>query len=57
MYTDKIGDVVNEYNNRYYSTIKIKSDDVKSSSYIDFDSENNDKDPKFEVGNCVRISK
>ena len=57
MYTDKIGDVVNEYNNRYYSTIKIKSDDVKSSSYIDFDPENNDKDPKFEVGNCVRISK
>ena len=57
MYSDKTGDVVNEYINRYYSTIKIKSDDVKSSSYIDFDSENNDKDPKFEVGNCVRISK
>ena len=57
MYSDKTGDVVNEHNNRYYSTIKIKSDDVKSSSYIDYDPENNDKDPKFEAENCERIFK
>ena len=25
--------------------------------HIDFDTENNDKDPKFEVGDHVRISK
>ena len=30
---------------------------VKRSSYIDFNVENSDKDPKFEVGGHVRISK
>ena len=30
---------------------------VKSSTYIDFDIENNDKNPKFMVGDQVRISK
>ena len=28
----------------------MKSADVKSRTYIDFDGENKDKDPKFEVG-------
>ena len=28
-----------------------------SDTYIDGDVESNDKDPKFEVGDCVRISK
>ena len=31
--------------------------DVKSWTYIDFSNENNDKDPKFKIGNIVRISK
>ena len=35
----------------------MKSVDVKSSTYIDFDKENDKKDPKFEVGDHVRISK
>ena len=30
---------------------------VKSCTYIKFNVENNDKDPKFEVGDHVRISK
>ena len=46
-----------KYNNTYYRTIKIKSVDVKSSSYIDFNRENNKKDPKFKVGDDIRISK
>ena len=31
--------------------------DVKSSSYIDFDKENNKDDTKFSIGENVRISK
>ena len=33
----------------------MKPTDVKSSTYIDFDVENNDKDPKFKVGDHIRI--
>ena len=57
MYIDNLNDIVNEYNNSYHSTIKLKLIAVKSSTYIDFDIENNDKDPKFEVSDHVRISK
>ena len=49
MYTDKLVDIVNEQNNTHHSTIKIKLADVKSSIYIQ-NVENNNKDPKFEVG-------
>ena len=56
VYIDKLDDIVNKYNT-YQSTIKMKSVDVKSSTYIDFGTENNDKDPKFKVGDHVRISK
>ena len=37
--------------------IKMKPVDVTLSTYIDFDVENNKKDPKFEVVDHVRISK
>ena len=35
----------------------MKPVDVKSSTYIDFDNNNNKEDPKFKVGDHVRISK
>ena len=35
----------------------MKPADVKDNTYIDFKIETNDKDPKFKVGNHVRISK
>ena len=35
----------------------MKPIDVKDSTYIDFSKEVNDKDPKFKVGDHVRISK
>ena len=35
----------------------MKPVDVKSSIYIDFDKENNDKGPKFNIGDHERISK
>ena len=34
----------------------MKPTDIKLSTYIDFDVENNDKDPKFEVDDHVRIT-
>ena len=57
VYIDKLDDIVNEYNNTYHKTIKIKPVDVKDNVYIDFEKEVNDKDPKFKVSNHVRISK
>ena len=57
VYTDKLDDIVNKYNNTYHSTIKIKSVDIKSNTYINSGKEINNEDPKFKVGNIVRISK
>ena len=66
VYYDVSDDIVNEYNNTKYSTIKMKPIDVgddttKSSAiapnkrvYID---EHNEKDSRFKVGDRVRISK
>ena len=57
VYIDKLDDIVNEYNNTYHRTIKMKPIDVKDNTYINTDKEVNDKDPKFKVGDRVRISK
>ena len=35
----------------------MKSFDFKTSTYFDFEVENNDKNPKFKDSDCVRISK
>ena len=43
VYIKKLNDIVNEYNNTYHRTIKMKPSDVKSSTYIDFGVENNKK--------------
>ena len=57
MYINKLGDVVNKYINTFYSTIEMKHVDIKSSTYIDFDKENNKEGPKFKVGDNVRTLK
>ena len=54
---DKLADIVNEYNNKYNRTIKMNPVDVKSSTYIEFGLENNDKDPKLDVSEHVKIYK
>ena len=54
---DKLDDIVNECNHTYHRTIKMKPNDVKDNAYIDFKKEVNEKDPKFKVGDHVRISK
>ena len=38
------------------STIKVKSVDVRLSTYFDFDKKNNKEDPEFKVGDPVKIS-
>ena len=57
VYIDKLDDIVKEYNNTYHTSIKMKPVDVKDNTYIDFKKEINNKDPKFKVGDHVRISK
>ena len=57
MYIDKLDDIVKECNNKYHASIKMKPADVKDSTYIGFKKEINDKDPKFKMGDNVRISK
>ena len=57
VYIDKLDDIVDEYNNTYHTTIKMKPIDVKDNTYINTCKEINNKDPKFKVGDHVRISK
>ena len=57
MFIDKLSDIVNEYNNTYYRTIKMKSVDVKDKTYIICSKENHEKVSEFKVDDHVRISK
>ena len=62
VYINKLDDIVNEYNNTYHRTIKIKPVDAKNNRYIDStelhsNKEVNDNDPKFKVGDHVTIFK
>ena len=62
VYIDKLDDIVNEYNNTYHRTFKMKPVDVKDNKYIDSMElrsikQVNDSNHKFRVGDHVRISK
>ena len=57
MYFDKLDDILDEYNNTYHRKIKMRPVDVKDDTYNDFEKQVNDKDPKFKVGDHVRVSK
>ena len=57
VYIDKLDDIVDECNNTYHTAIKMKPIDVKDNTYINTSKEINNKDPKFKVGDHVRISK
>ena len=57
VYIDKLDGVINEYNNTYHRTIKMKPIVDKDGTYFDSIKEVNDKDPKFKVSDHVRISK
>ena len=57
VYIGNLDDIVNKYDNTYHSTMEMKSANVKSNTYIDSSKEINDKNPKFKIGDNVRISK
>ena len=57
VYIDKLDYIVDEYNNTYHSAIKMKPINVKDNTYMNTDKEINNKNPKFKVGDHVRISK
>ena len=54
---NKLNYLVNKYNNTYCSIIKMKLDDVKSSTYIDSSKKINNKNPKLKIGDIFRVSK
>ena len=54
---DVLDDIVNKYNNTVHRTLKMKPIDVTSNSYAEYNEDSNEKDPKFKVGDRVRISK
>ena len=56
VYFDVLDDIVDEYNNTYHRTIKIKPIHV-GDSFAEYDEESNEKHPKFKVGDHVRLSK
>ena len=57
-YFDALDDIVHKYNNTVHKTIKMKPIDVTSDSYAEYNEDpSNKKDPKFKVGDHVRISK
>ena len=57
MSIDNLDDIVDEYNNTYHRTIKVKPVDVKSNTYIDFGLEDNEEYPEFKVVDHVRMLK
>ena len=57
VYVDALGDIVNKYNNTVHRTVKMKPIDVTDNSFAEYNEESNKKDPKFKVGDHVRISK
>ena len=57
VYFDVLGDIAHEYNNTYHRTIKMKPVDVKYDFFAEYNEGSNEKDPKFEIGDHVRISK
>ena len=57
VYYSVLDDIVKKYNNTRHSTIKMTPIDVKDNTYINTNKKINNKDPKFKVGDRVRISK
>ena len=57
VYFDVLNDIVDEYNNTYHKTSKLRPIDAKSDSFAEYNEESNEKDPKFKVNDHVKISK
>ena len=57
VYYDVLDDIVNKYNNTVHKTIKMKPIDITCDSYAKYNEDFNKKDPRFKLGDHVRISK
>ena len=57
IYVDVLDNIVNKYNNTVPKTIKMKPIEVTDDSFPEYNEESNKKDPKFKLGDHVRISK
>ena len=57
VYFDVLDNIVNKYSNTVHRSIKMKPIDVTDDSYAKYNEDSNKKDPKFVVGDHVRISK
>ena len=57
LYYDAVDDIVDKYNNTVHRTIKMKPIDVTNNFLAEYNEESNKKDPKFKIGDHVRISK
>ena len=57
VYIIKIDEIIDKPNKTCNRAIKMKAVSVKPGTYIDFDVENNDKNPNSKVGDHFRILK
>ena len=57
VYFELLDDIVDEHNNTYHKTIKMIPIDVGDNSFVEYNEESNEKDPKFNTGDHVRTSK
>ena len=56
VYFDVLDDIVNKYNNTVHRSIKMKPIDITYDSYAEYNEDSDEKDPKFKVGDHVKIS-
>ena len=57
VYFDVLDDIVDKYNNTVHRTITMKPIEVTDDYYAEYNKIANKKNPKFKVGDHVRISK
>ena len=57
VYYDGLDDFGNKHNNTVHRTIKMKPIDVTNDFFAKYNRDSNKKDPKFKIGDHVRISK
>ena len=57
VYFGVLDDIVNKYNNTVHRAIKTKAIEVTVDYYAEYNENSHKRDPKFKVGDHVRISK